>query len=156
MKLRLVILFLFTAICVACDSSRLTFKNVAELEASDAYERWIPLGVVVLGATEIEASKHSGLVRIKYKYDGERPLKIDGMRPLKTQYVAKATSYYPKIEELAPKMSVQFRCNRHVVAPANDPKASTFFFDVEFVGDIGKEIYYWNSQLESAYSDFCT
>jgi hypothetical protein len=155
MKFRLAILFFFTSICVACDSSSLTFNNVAELKASDAYERWIPLGVVVLGATEIEASKHSSLVRIKYRYVGGRPLSIDGMRPLKTEYVAKATSYYPKIEELAPKMSIQFRCNRHTVAPEDDPKATMVFFDVEFVGDTGKDVYYWNSELEEAYSDFC-
>lgn len=155
MKFRLVILFFFTSICVACDSSRLTFSDVAELKASDAYERWIPLGVVVLGATEIEASKHSSLVRIKYRYVGERPLSIDGMRPLKTEYVAKAAGYYPKIEELAPKMSIQFRCNRHAVAPEDDPKAIMVFFDVEFVGDTGKDVYYWNSELEETYSDFC-
>ncbi len=107
------------------------------------------------GATEIEASKHSGLVRIKYEYDGQRPLSIDGMQPLKTEYAVKAASYYPKIEGLAPKMSIQFRCNRHVVSSADDPKAAIVFFDVEFVGDTGKEIYYWNSQLEKAYSDFC-
>lgn len=155
MKLRMTILFLVTSVCVACDASRLTFDNFSELKSSDAYEKWIPLGVVVPGAKEIEASKHSGLVRIRYKYDGERPLGIDGMRPLTTKYVARATSYYPKIEDLAPKMSIQFRCSRHEVAPADNPKAVIVFFDVEFVGDTGKEIYYWNSQLEKAYSDFC-
>lgn len=156
MKFRLAILIFFTSLCVACDSSRLTFNNDAELKASDAYERWIPLGVVVLGATEIEASKHSGLVRIRYKYDGERPLGIGGMRPLKAEYAAKAVGYYPKIKELVPTMSIQFRCNRHTVAPEDDAKAIMAFFDVEFVGDTGKDVYYWNSELEEAYSDFCT
>lgn len=155
MNYRLTALFFFTWICVACDSSRLTFNNVAELKASDAYERWVPLGVVVLGATEIEATKHSGLVRIKYRYDGERPLNIDGMRPLKTEHFTKAAGYYPKIKEIAPKMSIQFRCNRHAVAPENDPKAAMVFYDVEFVGDTGNDVYYWNSELEEAYSDFC-
>lgn len=155
MKIRLTFLFLFASICAACDASRLTFDDVTKLKASDAYERWIPLGVVVPGATEIEASKHSGLVRIKYEYAGKRPLRIDGMRPLKSEYVVKAVSYYPKIEVLAPKMSIQFRCNRHAVAPADDPKAIVVFFDVEFVGDTGKDIYYWNSELEKAYSEFC-
>jgi hypothetical protein len=64
MKFPLKILFLFTLMCTACDTSRLSFDNVAELKASDDYEKWIPLGVVVLGATEIEASKHSGLLRV--------------------------------------------------------------------------------------------
>jgi hypothetical protein len=67
----------------------------------------------------------------------------------------RAAGYYPKIEELAPKMSIQFRCNRHKVAPKDDPKAIMVFFDVEFVGDTAKDVYYWNLELEEAYSDFC-
>lgn len=156
MKMRLAILLLLASICVACDTSRLTFDDVAELKASEVYDRWVPLGVVVPGATEIEASKRSGLVRIKYEYDGQRPLNIDGMRPIKAEYVVRAASYYPKIKGLAHKMSIQFRCNRHTVAPVDDPTAIMVFFDVEFVGDTGRDVYYWNSQLEKAYSEFCT
>lgn len=156
MKLRLAILFLLASMCVACDTSRLTFNDVTELKASEAYDRWIPLGVIVPGAKDIEVSRRSDLVRIKYEYGGQRPLSIDGMRPLRTEDVAKAASYYPKIQGLSHKMSIQFRCNRHTVAPADDPKEFMIFFDVEFVGDTGRDVYYWNSQLEKAFSEFCT
>lgn len=133
-----------------------SFKNWSDFQKSESAKRWAD-DVVPNGAKDINIwySIDTNLIRISYVFAGERPIKIDGMMPLNNVLKNMALAELPRISKNERIKDVNFRCRKSAIKP--DPNKSEIleYFNVDFLGDTGDVVYYWNTNVQAVYKNMC-
>jgi hypothetical protein len=147
--------FLLIAGCSDMQESRF-FSTTAEFKKSDVFNNWVP-DIIPEGAEKIDVWYDSDAndVQVEFIYRGNRPLESVNMKLLDASLKSIAVSSYPKLENSAQITSIQYRCDRRVIELESSPKKSVTYFEVDFVGDTGEKVYYWNTHLDKTYKKIC-
>ena len=138
--------------CIDHTESRF-FPTTSDFKASYEYGTWVP-DIVPDNSKDIDVWYESdgNAVRVEFIYRGARPLLIEGMSPLLPNLKETALSAYPYLGAGNNITSILYRCKQRAITVQD--KLVTYP-EVEFVGDTGEKVYYWNSHLESTHDFIC-
>jgi hypothetical protein len=151
------LLISLSAFVSACTTKTQAFENYESLEKSEVFKKWIP-DFIPVEARKIQVwyDVESSLLTIDFLYEGSRPFHIQNMKVLNSSLKAEAIKSYPSLGTGSDIIEMQYKCSKHVIAPDSEPEATTVYTEVEFVGDTGKKIYYWNTHVPDTHKKICS
>lgn len=150
-----VAVFMLLTGCGGMEESR-SFATAAEFKKSDIFNNWVP-DIVPDGSEEIDVwyDLDASDVRAEFIYRGPRPLQSTNMKLLDASLKNIAVSSYPVLGNGAQITSIQYKCDSRVIELESSPKKTVTYFEVDFVGDTGEKVYYWNTHLDQTYEKIC-
>lgn len=127
------------------------FQTFSDFKKSDVYVHWSP-EFIPEESREISFwyDVESGLVRASFLFDGKRPVSINGMRKLSDSKLDIAKAPYPEVQGL--RMTILYSCDVREIGTKLEPLHYT---EVEFIGDTGTHIFYWNSLSKDVFHQVC-
>jgi hypothetical protein len=152
------LIFLATILC-SCDllGNSYHFENTTELKESDVYGKWAPEFVPDQAKNiQLWHDIDTNSVRLEFSYSGQRPLKTPDMQTLDLSMKKQAVKGYPALSDGEHIKSIQYSCSRTNVLLDSKSNKSLVYSEVQFVGDTGEKVYYWNTSLDATYDQICT
>lgn len=78
------------------------------------------------------------------------------MKPLNNVFKDVALAEFPRISKNKRINGIHFRCRKSVIEMSQNENETLEYFNVDFLGDTGDIVYYWNTNVPDVYEKLCS
>jgi hypothetical protein len=149
-----IFLLFFFSLCSCTYGEKKHFNTYDDFSRSDLAKGWIPIQVPS-EAREIDIWHNidTNSVRVSFEYGG--PLReFAGYQKLNESLKKIALQGFPSISDDKSIHTIWYQCKEFRIS-SDDEKNQVMRFEVRYIGDTGKRIFYWNDSVPESYSATC-